>query len=480
MTIYTQAEYDALKVTLLDNTAPSYLDLSDKGINDNVLLYIMNDLRSNQSVKRLNLSNNYITNVGANYIDHMLDEARDPMETDLIEIILDGNGITDHTLLDKIAQDLARNLAWVQPTKSSTPTSSPSSTHSSTPTSSPSSSPTSTPSSSPSSSPTSSPSSSPSSSPTSSPLSNETPEDKDSPSTPNDDESEPVLPSSTTSTTRGSATPNNGNSQSTSTTLANSISLFSRTTTTTTGSTPLLESSNAAQGTQAMIIGITLGGVIMLLILGIGYLYRRKATITSPEVPKRSNTVKNPAYDGSYLEPVAQSVNGGYLMPQPQATDQTYAEINDDSRYNLFGDPTQPNYETPVAGEGNPYALFKSPTCDGVSGDSGYHYTKSCAATYQLANANGDGAYITVGEDDPKNSKVVYHHARKDSFSGFGNLAYETASSARADQSPTYQQAGPELFGWFNEDDEADEATRDSAGNYDNLTADGLASSSNL
>lgn len=111
MGTFTQADYDALYSALLANTAPEFLDLSDRGINDNFVRYIFNTLRYNTSVKRVNLANNIITNRGINYIYIYLTTNNSPIETDLVEIDLSGNSrVTDNDKLALIQEQVLNNI----------------------------------------------------------------------------------------------------------------------------------------------------------------------------------------------------------------------------------------------------------------------------------------------------------------------------------------------------------------------------------
>ncbi len=115
---FTNSDYQALHALLLSNEAPEFLDLSNKGITDIWARLILNDLRYNQSVKRIDLSNNYITNSGAFFINSSLSETTAPAETDIIAINLDNNYIDDPILLNSIRAAISKNQDLISATTS--------------------------------------------------------------------------------------------------------------------------------------------------------------------------------------------------------------------------------------------------------------------------------------------------------------------------------------------------------------------------
>ena len=109
MPTFSNSNYQQLEKHLLDNTAPSLLDLSNKGITDSWARLIINALRYNQSVKKVDLSNNYLTNEGAGFIRSSLTSLVPPVETNIIAIKLSGNSITDTSLLNDINIAVTKN-----------------------------------------------------------------------------------------------------------------------------------------------------------------------------------------------------------------------------------------------------------------------------------------------------------------------------------------------------------------------------------
>ncbi len=109
MPTFSNSNYQQLEKHLLDNTAPPLLDLSNKGITDSWARLIINALRYNQSVKKVDLSNNYLTNEGAGYIRSSLTSLVPPVETNIIAITLSGNPITATSLLNDINIAVTKN-----------------------------------------------------------------------------------------------------------------------------------------------------------------------------------------------------------------------------------------------------------------------------------------------------------------------------------------------------------------------------------
>ncbi|UTC24084.1 hypothetical protein MMH89_02435 [Candidatus Comchoanobacter bicostacola] len=112
MDLFTHQDWFTLKDELGQNTAPEYLDLSNRYIDYKYIDVIFAALRySNQSVKRINLSNTGLNNFGLMFITGAMTRADSP-DIDLIEIDLTNNpDCTDQDLIDKINAAVERNRA---------------------------------------------------------------------------------------------------------------------------------------------------------------------------------------------------------------------------------------------------------------------------------------------------------------------------------------------------------------------------------